>query len=287
MDATTDGPILVTGATGKQGGAVARRLLDLGRKVRVLTRDRSHAADLAARGAEVMEGDLTDRSTLDRALAGASGVYAMTTPFEAGMEAEIEQGKTLAEAAQSAGIEPYVFSSVGSADAKTGIPHFESKARIEEHLRDAGFALTILRPVFFMENLLAPQSWSAIQNGTLGLPLRPETPLAMVAVDDIGAFGAAAFERPDDFVDETIELAGDERTMTEVAEILSRALGHRVEFQPIPIPAAREAMGDDLATMFEWFEEVGYEVDPPALRQRYGIPLTDFEKWVERTEWPS
>ena len=146
--------VLVTGATGQQGGAVARNLLGRGFGVRALTRDpeKPEANVLAERGAEVVRGELEDRSSLDRALEGVYGVFSVQNFWEAGYDREIEQGKRLVDAAKAADIEHYVYSSVGSAHRETGIPHFDSKWEVEEHLRGSGVPFTILRPVFFMQN---------------------------------------------------------------------------------------------------------------------------------------
>lgn len=270
--------ILVTGATGQQGGAVARSLLRQGQKVRVLTRNPDKAAGLAKAGAEVIKGDLTDPTSLAAALRGVQGVFAMSTPFEAGMDAEVKQGIVLADAAKKAGVAHYVYTSVGSADRRTGIPHFETKWKVEQHLRQLGLSSTVLRPVWFMENFstfFPPSS-----QGVLALPLRPTTKLQMIALQDIGEFGAAAFVRPSQFIGQTIVLAGDELTMPEVATHLSRTMGRPVRFQEIPDDQVEAMMGHDFALMFRWFNEVGYSVDIPALRQRYGIPLTTFADLV-------
>lgn len=270
--------ILVTGATGQQGGAVARSLLRQGQKVRVLTRNPDKAAGLAKAGAEVIKGDLTDPTSLAAALRGVQGVFAMSTPFEAGMDAEVKQGIVLADAAKKAGVAHYVYTSVGSADRRTGIPHFETKWKVEQHLRQLGLSSTVLRPVWFMENFstfFPPSS-----QGVLALPLRPTTKLQMIALQDIGEFGAAAFVRPSQFIGQTIVLAGDELTMPEVATHLSRTMGRPVRFQEIPDDQVKAMMGHDFALMFRWFNEVGYSVDIPALRQRYGIPLTTFADLV-------
>ena len=125
-------PILVIGATGQQGGAVARALLAKGQKVRVMTRHPEKTASLAQAGAEVVQGNLTNQADLQMALRGVYGVFAMSTPFEAGMEAEVRQGIMLADAAKQAGIAHYVYTSVGSAHRNTGIPHFDSKWKVEQ-----------------------------------------------------------------------------------------------------------------------------------------------------------
>ncbi len=275
--------ILVTGATGQQGGAVARALLAKGQKVRVMTRHPEKAASLAKAGAEIVQGDLTNPTILQMALRGVHGVFAMSTPFEAGMEAEVRQGIMLADAAKQAGIAHYVYTSVGSAHRNTGIPHFESKWKVEQHIREIGLPATILRPVWFMENFTTFAKPSA--EGVVMLPMKPARKLAMVALKDIGEFGAAAFRRPKEFLGQAIDLAGDELTMPEAAALLTKAMGRPIRFQELAMDQAEAAMGHDLATMFRWFNEVGYAIDVPALKQRFRIPLTTFAEWIKTVDW--
>lgn len=287
--ATQAKTILVTGATGQQGGAVAMSLLRQGQKVRVLTRNPDKAAKLTKAGAAVFKGDLTDcalpqtlfKDSLWDALQGVQGVFAMSTPFEAGMDAEVRQGTMMANMAKEAGVTHYVYTSVGSADRNTGIPHFETKWQVEEHIRKIGLPATILRPVWFMENFGTFCRPSILQ-GALTLPLHPDTRLQMIAVQDIGEFGAAAFIRPAEFLGQAIDLAGDELTMPEVVAHLSRTMGRAIRFQQVPDEQAKTAFGDDLAMMFKWFNEVGYNVDIPA---KYSIPLTKFSEVIASADW--
>src|SRR6201988_1475193 len=222
--------ILITGVTGNQGGAVAQALQSAGFHLRGLTRkpDSERAAALARPGVDVVKGDLDDETTLRQALAGAWGVFGVQNTWEAGVEREEAQGKRLATLARAAGVEHYVYSSVGSAHRRTGVPHFDNKWRIEETVRGLHFpSHVILRPVFFMENLLAPFS---LQGSTLASALGPGTKLQMIAVDDIGWFGARAFTDAVAFNRPEIYLAADGRTMPEVAEILTDALGRASAF---------------------------------------------------------
>ncbi|MGH7181635.1 MAG: NmrA/HSCARG family protein [Nitrospiraceae bacterium] len=276
-------PVLVTGATGQQGGAVARALLGKGQKVRVMTRHLEKATPLAQAGAEIVQGDLTDQANLQMALRGVYGVFAMSTPFEAGMEVEVRQGIMLADAAKQAGIAHYVYTSVGSAHRDTGIPHFDSKWRVEQHIRQIGLPATILRPVWFMENFTTFAKPSA--EGVLMLPMKPATKLAMVALKDIGEFGAASFLRPKDFLGQAIDIAGDDLTMPEATVLLTKAMGRSIRFQEFPMDQAEAAMGHDLATMFRWFNGVGYAIDIPWLKRQFGIPLTTFSEWAKTMDW--
>src|ERR1700674_5265643 len=180
---TSNRTILITGVTGNQGGAVAQALQGSGFHLRGLTRkpESERAAALARQGIDIVKGDLDDEVTLRRALAGAWGVFGVQNAGEAGVEREEAQGKRLATLAREAGVQHCVYTSVGSAHKRTGIPHFDNKWRIEETVRSLRFpSHVILRPVFFMENLLAPFS---LQGSTLACALRPGTQLQMSAVD--------------------------------------------------------------------------------------------------------
>ncbi len=279
--------ILVTGATGQQGGATARELLAAGHKVRAMTRkpDADASRALAALGAEVVQGDLNDPVSVARALAGAWGVFAVQNTWEAGVELEEVQGKRIAEAAHRAGVRHFVYASVGSAHRKTGVPHFDNKARVEETVRSLGFpSYAILRPAFFMENFQSPSFKQGIDQGVLAVSMSPTVPLQMIAVTDIGRYGRAAFERHAEVNGEAIDIAGDALTMPEVAAAISRAAGRIVTHLQVPIEEVRK-FSDDLALMFEWFERVGYDADIGRNAARFGIEPTRFSPWAERADW--
>ena len=280
----TEHLILVCGATGSQGGAVARRLLDGGFRVRALTRDpqKPEAQALADKGAEVVQGDMDDRSSIDRVLEGAYGVFSVQNFWETGYDREVRQGKTVADAAKAAGVDHLVYSSVGSAHRQTGIPHFESKREIEEHVRRIGLPYTILRPVFFMQNW----EWmrEMILGGTLAQPLDPDRPFQHVAVEDVGAFAAIAFENPERWIGREVNLAGDEQTMPEIADTFGRVIGREVSYYQVPWDQFEEQMGEESAVMYRWFNDVGYEADIASLRQEYP-ELTTFERYLRSHGW--
>src|SRR5260221_7925399 len=237
---TSDRTILIPGVTGNQGGVVAQALQGTGFRLRALTRkpDSERAAALARHGVDVVKGDLDDEATLRRALSGAWGVFGVQNAQEAGAEREEAQGKRLATLAREAGVEHYVYTSVGSAHKQTGIPHFDSKWRIEETVRGLRFlSHVILRPVFFMENVLAPFS---LQGSTLSWALGPGTKLQMIAVDDIGWFGARAFTDAAALNGREIDLAGGGRTMSGAAEVLTGGLGRPIAFAQTPIEPGRQ-----------------------------------------------
>ena len=285
MDGTKK--ILVTGATGQQGGAIAHELLEKNASIRVLTRhpESPKAKALAARGAEVVSGDLDDAASIEQALKGVWGAFGVQNTWEAGVEKEEEQGKRFATLAKKANVQHLVYSSVGSAHRGTAIPHFENKWRVEETIRGLDFPSTvILRPVFFMENLLLPSILPGIQQGTLALGIEPETVLQMIAVKDIGRHGARAFEHAAELNGRAIDLAGDQRTMPEVAKVLSDATGQKVQFVRVPAAEIRK-FSADYAAMVEWFDAVGYDVDIEALAKESGVRPTKFEDWVKKIDW--
>jgi uncharacterized protein YbjT (DUF2867 family) len=279
--------ILVTGATGKQGGAVARYLIRNGFKVKALTRrpESPSAGSLKTLGIELVRGDYDDPESLERALEGIWGVFAVQNTWEAGVEREEEQGKRFAELARKKDVQHYVYTSVGSANRNTGIPHFENKWRVEGTVRSLKFpSYAILRPVFFMENFLASPVLDGILNGQLRMGLKPDTKLQMVAVDDIGKFGLMLFEQYDEMNGLELDIAGDELTMRQTAAILTSATGRKIDFVEVPKENIRK-MSEDYASMLEWFDRVGYNVNRADLLSKYGIPLTPLEKWARGIDW--
>ncbi|MGO8931534.1 MAG: NmrA/HSCARG family protein [Limisphaerales bacterium] len=278
--------ILVTGATGQQGGAVARELLKQpGFAVRALTRDPAKPAArvLTQSGAEVIRGDLDDPASVRRAMAGAYGVFSVQNFMETGFEGEIRQGKALVDAAKAAGLQHFVYSSVVSADRHTGLPHFESKWQIEQYIGQGGLSHTILRPAFFMQNWYSYMR-EPILNGTLPLPLNPQTTLQQISVADIGAFAALAFQNPSKWHGKTIELAGEELTVVRVAELLTRAVGRPVRYIQVPWEQFRRSAGQEMTKMYRWFNDVGYHVDIAALRKDHPN-LATLEKVLSQQNW--
>jgi uncharacterized protein YbjT (DUF2867 family) len=274
--------ILITGATGKQGGATARALAGSGFKLRAMTRNPESDAAKAiasATSAELVQGDLNDATSLRNALKGAWGVFGVQNTWEAGVEGEEEQGKRLAALAREAGVQHYVYTSVGSAHRKTGIPHFDNKYRVEDSVRAAGFpSYVIFRPVFFMENLTSP--WF-LNGDAIYSAMRPDLKLQMIPVDDIGKYVARGFTNADKLNRREIDLASDEATMADVALALSRGLGRNISYAQIPISEVRKN-SEDFATMLEWFERVGYDVDIPSVEREFGIKGTKLVDWAAK-----
>jgi uncharacterized protein YbjT (DUF2867 family) len=287
MRADVGGTILVTGATGRQGGSVARELLAAGHAIKIMTRKPASEAarHLAEQGAEVLQGDFDDAASLARCLKGVWGAFAVQNTWEAGVKREEEQGKRFAEVAREQGVQHFVYSSVGSAHRKTGIPHFDNKWRVEEKVRSLKFpSYTVIRAVFFMENFLSPWFKPPIDQGTLAVALKPGTALQMIAVADVGKYGRLTFEKHEELNGQAIDIAGDSPTMPEAAKIISQASGRTVEFAPPPIEAVRKS-SEEFAVMLEWFDRVGYDADIAGNAARYRIPPTSFRDWARSVRW--
>ena len=277
--------VVVTGGTGKQGGAVVKSLLERGHHVRAVTRSTGSAKvrELADAGVTLVRASLEDTAALTKALEGATSLFAMTTPFEGGTHAETRQGMSTADAAKAAGVH-LVFSSVGSANRQTGVPHFDSKYKVEEHIAGIGVRATVLAPVYFMENLYFGKEQLA--KGMYATPLSPTRGLAQVAVADIGAVAVRLLEDPGRFAGKRFDLGGDELTGNDVVTILSRVTGRRFTYLQVPLDLIRQGMGEDAVKMYEWFDRVGYTVDRAALRREFpDVALHDFESWAEAQDW--
>ncbi len=281
------GPVLVTGATGRQGGAVARHVLARGGSIRALTRnpDSARARALAAHGVELVTGDMDDPHSLERAMRGAYGAYSVQD-FTVGAMQEVQQGKNVADAARAAGIEHLVYSSVGGAERNAGIDHWDSKWEIEQHIRRLGIPATVIRPASFMENYYIPAVEKGLLKGRLVDPVRAGKPYQTIATDDVGKFVAFAFDRPREFVGAQLEIAGSELTNEQAAEVFARVLGRPVRFRRLPMPVVRVALGKECFQMFRWFNESGYQADVHGLRAQYPeLELRTLEDWLREEGW--
>jgi uncharacterized protein YbjT (DUF2867 family) len=279
--------VLVTGATGKQGGACVEALLTRGHQVRALTRNSASPAAnrLRERGVEITVCDFSDRDSLMRAARGADAVYAMSTPYEQGAEKETAQGITITDAARAARVGHFVYSSVASANRGTGIGHFDGKYTVEKHLQASGVPYTIVAPVFFMENLLQPWTLPSLRQGKLTMALPASRPLQQITVADIGAFVAAVVERSDIVFGRRFDIAGDELTGDQAAAILSKVTGREIRYEGFP-PEVLRAQSEDMARMFGWFDSTGYAADIKNLRRDFPeVTWHTFEQWARKQDW--
>ena len=276
---TSARPIAVIGATGKQGGSVVDALLGQGLVVRALVRDPDAPAAQALRdrGVDLVRGDLADPTSLESLLSGVDGVFAMSTPVD-GTDVEVTAGTAIADAAARIRVPHLVFSTVGGAERKTGIAHFESKRRVEEHIESLGLHATFLRPVFFMENLLG--FGASVEEGqvVVRLPLPDGIPLQMVAVRDIGKAAAAILKGGTAVEGKSVEIGGDALTGTQIATAIGTHLGLPSRYEAIPLAAV--ASYGDTADMFRWFSETpAYQADFAATNALVPDAL-DFPAWL-------
>ncbi|QXJ26443.1 NmrA family NAD(P)-binding protein [Actinomadura graeca] len=295
-------PVLVTGATGRQGGATARALRAAGVPVRALVRDPATglAKAVEALGAELVTGDLHDLGSVIRAAEGARAVFSVQMPAMTAdgfdFEGEVAQGVNLIEGAKAAGVPQFVHTSVSGAGQHTRAPGWAegrwatmeptlgAKSAVQDRLRAADFPhWTLLKPGFFMENFLPSMAFlfpRGIEGGLVSV-LNPETRLSLAAVDDIGRAAAAAIAAPERFDGIELELAGDYLSMTEIADILSRTLGTHLAAPDMTEQQALAAGMPPMGASHEWLNVVGQPGRPHYARD-LGIPLTGFEEWAQQ-----
>jgi uncharacterized protein YbjT (DUF2867 family) len=257
-------------------------------KLRALTRrpEAYEAQSLARQGIQVVQGDLEDPVSIARAAEGVYGIYSVQDFWSVGAKREVQQGRNLADAAKKAGVQHFVYSSVGGAERNTGIPHWESKWEIEKHIRQLNLAATIFRPAAFMEMYNVLEVELGLLKGKLADPLRGDKPYQTIATDDIGAFVALAFERPTEFIGKQLEIAGSELTNVEAAKVFSRVMGRPVKFRRLPMPIVRLFMSEEFYKMFRWFNEAGFKADIAGLRRRYPeVHLHTLEEWLREEGW--
>jgi len=273
--------ILVTGATGAQGGALVPRLLEQGFRVRALTRDPAKPAGkaLAALGAEVVPGDLDDEASLERACESAYGVFSVQNFWEKGVgfQREVDQGCKLARAAKKAGVSHFVQTSVANCDDAAGVQHFESKYEIEKYIDSLQLPRTFLREVFFMENFTQPVMTSGAKKQmdpywvipTIVALLDEDTSFHMICVEDIAWFATDAFVHPQEYIGKAIDIAGDSLTPAEIKRVYRKVTGRR------PLPAFSGLtrlflrwINPESARQFRWNNDKGWHFPLSPLRER-------------------
>jgi uncharacterized protein YbjT (DUF2867 family) len=279
--------IAVTGATGDQGGATARALLDAGHRVRALTRQPESPAAHCLRelGAELRQADFDDRASLDAAFAGADALFAVTTPFGSDLATETRQGIALIDAAATARLGHIVLTSAAHADRGTGVPHYESKYLVEQHLRERGVPWTVIAPAAFMDNYASGWTLDGLREGTFAWPMPANRPLTLIPATDIGAFAALVLQRRDEFAGRRIDIASDERTPAEMTDILAAAIGRPIAYREVPLAYVR-TRSEDLAAMFDYFTTAGLDVDVATLRRDYPeVAWHSFADWATAQDW--
>jgi uncharacterized protein YbjT (DUF2867 family) len=284
---TTERKVLVTGATGNQGGAVTNSLLSAGHNVRALVRnpDSPAAKKLADRGVELVRGDFDDANSLAPAMRDVDSVYLMGNPMSGGVAGETRQGIAFADAAKAADVGHLVYGSVANADQNTGIPHFESKYEIEQHIKTLGIPYTVSAPVYFMDNATAAWSQDALKAGKIVQAMPGDRRLQQVSVKNIGDFVASLVNRREEVFGKRFDIAGDELPGAECADILSKASGHNIRFESIPVSVARD-QSEDMALMMEWFDRVGYSANLAELHEMFpDVEWQNYTQWAEAQDW--
>jgi len=278
--------VLVVGAAGRQGGAVALEMLKRGHVVHAFTRnpDKKAIQSLSNQGAKIVQGDLLNKNSIEQAAEDVDFIFGMTTPFESGVEAEARQGIHLVEVAKAKG-KKLVYSSVAAANQNTGIPHYESKWKVEQHIKKVLPEATVIAPVHFMENLTTMQL-QPLREGKYASALRPETKLEQLSLEDLGAFVCMLFENGERLAGQRFELASDKLSGEEAAAIVARLTGKPIHYVQIPLEAIRQKDAG-LAMMLEWLDKHGYKVDIPALKSKFPeIRWHTFESWIKEQNWP-
>lgn len=250
--------VLVTGATGRQGGAVARHLLEAGWSVRALTRDpaQPNAIALQEAGADVIRGDLNEPEHLRHFFEDVYGVFSVQNPWVVGLKREVVHGKRIADFAAKAGVKHFVYSSAGPGLPGTGVPHFDSKLQIEAHIKKMGLPATIVRPTGFME-LMSDKDFvpPLVAWNVAGKMLGEDFPLSWIATDDIGAVVLRVFENPDAYIHRELMIAGDQKSLEECREIYQSVYKKWPRSLPVPVWLFRW-MQNDLYRMYEWMKTV-------------------------------
>jgi uncharacterized protein YbjT (DUF2867 family) len=284
MDATDSRLILVSGATGTQGGAVARELIERGFQVRGLTRNPTSDASntLAAIGVEMVRGDFDDAESLDAALNGAYGAFSVQQYRGVGVDGEIRQGKAFADAAKRANINHFVYTSVSKATLNTGVPQFESKLELEGYVRSLGIPYTIIRPASFMNSFEAMREDAAA--GEISGPLPAELARIYIAPRDIGRFAAEAFANPDIWLGTATSIAGERISYGDIAAAMGRVMGTSVQYRQIPWDVYTSTATATAISREQWYLENVDPVDVDALRERYAW-LISFEDFLISNGW--
>lgn len=274
---------LVFGATGQQGGSVARALRAAGKTVRAFVRDpRSDKAQaLAAEGVEIAVGDLFDRASIDRAMTGIRGVFSVQTSSPSGLvsdEGEVLQGKAIADSAVAAGVSHLVYSSSGAAGkGQTGMGHFDSKSQIEDHVRSLPIAATITRPASFMEMMMLPGM--GLNTGVFTFFMHPEQPMQMIALEDLGRINAHILCHPDRYAGQAIELSGQAVTGADLERAFTQAAGRPIRYQRFADGLlAANGFLRDLTALVDSGVVAGV-ADIAALEREFG-PMTTLEQWL-------
>ncbi|HEX7304814.1 NmrA/HSCARG family protein [Lentzea sp.] len=282
-----NGAIAVFGATGQQGGAVVDALLARRARVRALVRtpESDRAQALAARGVELAAVRIDDPASTVAALEAVDAFYFMTPEADnlEEVEEEVRVGAALVDAAAAARVPHVVFNSVFGADRFTGVPHHDSKHRIEEHLKKSGLRATMVRPAAFMENFATVMAPS-LEDGTIvvRMPLPDDVPLKMVSIKDIGRVAAALLLGTADVPGGAVEVVGDEPTGPRIAAAFGAHAGLPSRYEALPLSVLRNDLDE---AMFRQFAESSESPADLAAVKAVEPDVLDLAGWIRSTGW--
>ena len=274
--------VLITGITGQQGGALARHLLNQKDKLFGLTRNKNSEKSkaLTSKGVSIIESDLDNPSSYESHLDNMDAVF-LVQSFEQGKENEIIQGKKFIDRVKSKNVKHFIYSSVLGADLETGVPHFESKFELENHIKSSGIEYTILRPASFNENFLNPEITKRLEKGKLVMPLNKSVTQQFISTDDVGKIAAKVITNPKVYKNKVLSLATDEKQITEVAKLFGAAMNKEIKYQKLPGLITRLIMGKDLYKMFKYMNKNDFVVlkDIEPIKQEFE-GLGNLENWI-------
>ncbi len=229
---------------------------------------------------------MSDPQSLVNAMKDCDGVFSIQNYFEYGGEKEIQFGKNMADAAKKSNISHFIYNSICGADSNSGVPHFETKNKIEQYIKSINLPVTILRPVKFMENYYIPQVFKGILGGKLFDSIKPGKKHQMITVDDIGKYVADAFANPEKYLNKVIDIAGDELTNEQVAATMTEVLGINVKFKRLPLFIVKLLMDKEMYLMFKWFNEKGFKANIEETKRDFpSVKVTTLKEFLLNENW--
>jgi uncharacterized protein YbjT (DUF2867 family) len=287
-------PILVYGAAGTQGSAVARKLLEAGERVRVLVRDPHKAERWRQAGAEIAVVDYLDRESLMAAHQGVERVF-LVLPLQFDFDLYRAYARNAIDAAAAAGIKHLVFNTSSHVAAGTQVNVYRVKVAMIDYLHERGVPSIILRPTIYMDNLIGPWMKSGIiGQGVVAYPLPTDFQRSWICADDAAALSIAALNRPD-LAGSTFEIGGPEALDgSDIAEQFTNLLGRQVhyiaispnEYEQALVKVFGPTVAFEVAEQVRWMvERPNMAVDMSTTAELFSVELTPLEQWIKKQDW--